>query len=106
MLRRRLANFLSVYVLLGKRLGQKTDMAAGTGPRDTLSKIASDSFIDVGGKFPEKFTVIIAQGLALQNITSVRLRPINQNCCSLKSDSRNMLLVEQSIEIHVPVAPP
>jgi len=44
----------------------KTDMTAGTVPRDPLSKIASDSFVDVGSKFPDKFTVIIDQGLSLQ----------------------------------------
>lgn len=72
-----MANFLPVYMLLGKRLGQKIDMSAGTGPRDTLSKVASDSFIDVGSKFPVQFTMIMAQGLALQNITSLRLSSIS-----------------------------
>lgn len=48
-------------------------MSARTGPRDILSKIASDSFVDVGSKLPEQFSVIIAQRLALQNITSLRL---------------------------------
>lgn len=71
-------------MLPGKRLGQKPDMTTGTGPRDTLSKIASDSFIEVGSKFPEKCTVIIAQGLEMQTITSFRLHSIGLSKLLLK----------------------
>lgn len=49
-----------------KGLNLKIEMAAGAGHRDKLSKTISDRLIDVGSKFSEKFTVIIAQGLALQ----------------------------------------
>lgn len=50
-------------------MDQNLDMINGTEPRDALSKKLSDSFIDVG----RKFSAIIAQEFALQNITSLRL---------------------------------
>lgn len=53
----------------GKERGPNPRLINGTEPRDTLYKKVSDSFIGLD----RKFTAIIAQEFALQNITSLRL---------------------------------